>query len=206
MRRRVTALRVGLAHVARLLHVGADQPVDDGALADAGRPEQRARCGRARRRRARASMPSPLRGLRTCTGSRRPPRPPRRRAPARRRTRSGLVSRTTGVGAALARQQQVALEAARAEVGVERHDQEDDVHVGGDDLLVGDAAGHLAREPAAARQHVHDRRAVLVAPRPDHDPVADRRQLAAALGVVLQPARHDGLDLAVRPRRRGRGG
>ena len=35
MRGRVASLGIGLAHLARLLHVGADQAVDDRALADA---------------------------------------------------------------------------------------------------------------------------------------------------------------------------
>ena len=83
--------------LARLLHVGADQPVDDGALADAGRPQQRARPAGRRRRRAACSMPSPLRGLTTCTGSvAGHRRHVRQHGPARRRCRSGLVSSTTG--------------------------------------------------------------------------------------------------------------
>ena len=74
----------------------------------------------------------------------------------------GLGQQHDRLGAALARQQQIALEPPRAEVGVERHDDEHDVDVGGDDLLVGDVAGDLAREAAAARQHRDDRAAVLV--------------------------------------------
>src|SRR5207253_10052216 len=40
MRRRVTPARIGGAYFARLLNVRADEAIDDGALADAGRTEQ----------------------------------------------------------------------------------------------------------------------------------------------------------------------
>ena len=66
------------------------------------------------------------------------------------------------------------------------------------DLLVGDRAGHLPGEGAAAREHRDDGPLVLAFARPDRHPVADGRQLAAAPGAMLQPARDGRLALALR--------
>ena len=56
----------------------------------------------------------------------------------------GFREQHYGRGAALARQEQIPLETPQAEVGIERHDDEDDVDIGGDDLFVGHLPGHAA--------------------------------------------------------------
>ena len=53
-------------------------------------------------------------------------------------------------GAALARHQQVPLETTRVVVAIQSHDDEDDVDVGGDDLLAGRLAGRAPRERSCA--------------------------------------------------------
>ena len=96
--------------------------------------------------------------------------------------RSGLVRRMTGDGAALARHQQVPLETARVVVAIEAHDDEDDVHIGGDDLLAGRLAGRAPRERRAPRQDADDDRSILSGAgeqRPSRRPRATRRGCCA---------------------------
>jgi hypothetical protein len=102
-----------------------------------------------------------------------------------------------GRGSALARHEQIPFEPARAEIGVEPHDHEDHVDVGGHHLLVGDLTGHLPREAAPPRQHRHDVAVSGLATLAHDDPVADRRELGPARGVVLQPSGGGHLQLAV---------
>ena len=83
-------------------------------------------------------------------------------------------------GAAFVREQQIPLEAPNTEVGVEAHDDEDDVDVGGDHLFIGHRPSHPARERAAPRQHRDNRALVLIRPAAYGDPVTDSRQLAPA--------------------------
>ena len=61
-------------------------------------------------------------------------------------------------GAAFPRGHQIALDAARIEIVIEAGHQEDDVDVGGDDLLLGGIAGGAAREARRARQDGADPR------------------------------------------------
>ena len=165
-------LRVGRANVSRLLYVTTNEPIDDGALPYPGRPEQRsALAGRQILRNLvqaliefRADdMDGRVSGDDGDLGN------PRRNVVADVRLRQQHDWR----GAALTSQQQISLEPARAEVVVERHDDEHDVNVGGHDLFIRHMACHATREPTAARQHGDDRAAVFVGTLPDNDPVAD---------------------------------
>ena len=84
-------------------------------------------------------------------------------------------------GAAFVReQQQIPLEAPHAEVGVEPHDDEYDVDVGGDHLFIGHRPSHPARERAAPRQHRDNRAPFLIRLAAYGNPVTDSRQLAPA--------------------------
>src|SRR5262249_19560764 len=89
--------------------------------------------------------------------------------------------------AALPREREVALDAPDVVVRVEAADDEDDVDVGSDDLRLRLAAlggRALANERAPPREDGRDRRAILVLPSGDRDPVADRGMLVG----VPQPA------------------
>ena len=92
----------------------------------------------------------------------------------------GLGEKNDRRGAALARHQQVPLETTRVVVAIEAHDDEDDVDIGGDDLLAGRRSPAARRVKAAApRQDADDDRSILWT-LTNGDPVADRRQLRAA--------------------------
>jgi hypothetical protein len=58
-------------------------------------------------------------------------------------TQIGLREEDNSRGTALTRHQQVSLQPPEAEVMIQGHDNEDDVHVSGHHLLV----GHVARHP-----------------------------------------------------------
>ncbi len=109
----------------------------------------------------------------------------------------GLGQHDDRCGPALASEQQVALEATQREIGVEPHDDEDDVDIRGDHLLVGDLSGHLPGEPRAPRQHRDDRAAVLVGSPADGDPVAHGRKRGAVFRSVLEAAGSRRVELAV---------
>ena len=98
------------------------------------------------------------------------------------------------LGAALPGHHEIALQPARVEVVPERGDEEDDVDVGGDDLLVGLGPRDLARELRPAREDgmdqsgrksdpVADGGIVGPARRARAEPRRDLRALLAALGV-----------------------
>jgi hypothetical protein len=89
---------------------------------------------------------------------------------------------------ALVREQEVAFQAARIVVAVEAHHHEDGIDVGRDDLLLGDLAGDLPREPAAARQHRLDGAGGLAGRQLHPHPVSDGRELAALRRPVLEAA------------------
>src|SRR5687767_4187549 len=80
--------------------------------------------------------------------------------------------------AALPSHQEISLQPTNAEVVVQAHDDEDDVHVGGDDLLIGDVAGHTPRETAPTWQDGNDSAAVLVGTLAHDHPVTYGGQLA----------------------------
>ena len=79
---------------------------------------------------------------------------------------------------------------------VERHHGEDHVDIGGDDLLIGDVAGHPARKAAPAREHGDDGPAVFVGRFAKDDPITNDRQLTSTLGAVLETSGEHRLDLA----------
>ena len=89
--------------------------------------------------------------------------------------------------AALPGEREVALEAPEVQVLVDRGDDEDDVDVGGEDLLLRRLPGGLARELRAAREDGLDRPALLVGARCDGDPVADGREVGGRRSVVEAP-------------------
>ena len=62
---------------------------------------------------------------------------------------------------------------------VEPGDKEDDVDVGGDDLLLGGLAGGAAREALGAGRTALMRRVAVAGRRLDGDPVADRGEIGA---------------------------
>ena len=78
---------------------------------------------------------------------------------------------------ALPHERERPFQSARAEVGVERGDDEHRVHVRRDDLRVGPAARHLADERAAPRKHVPDRGRAFRRTSGGSDPVTDGREI-----------------------------
>ncbi len=109
----------------------------------------------------------------------------------------GLRQHDDRRGPALVRHHEVSLEPARVVVAIEPHHQEHDVNVGGDDLLLGELAGDLARELAAPRQERLDGPALLTGRLTDRDPVADRRQFVATRGAVQDATRMLDVQFAV---------
>ncbi len=106
--------------------------------------------------------------------------------------RSAFVSRTTGcapLSHASVRNRSIR---RMLKFSVETADDEDDVDVRRDDLRLRLGPRHLADERASPRQDRVDRRATLVRPRGDGQPVADGRMLF----VVAQAAGELGAQLA----------
>ena len=108
----------------------------------------------------------------------------------------GFVEDDDGAGSALFGDDEVAFEAADAEVVVEGDDDEHDVHVGGDDLLFGGLADLLTGEYRFAGQDLVDVGGLGV----EEDPIADGRRVgeelvegATALGAGGGP---EGVDAA----------
>src|ERR671923_995259 len=93
-----------------------------------------------------------------------------------------------GIGAALPRRREVALEPAQVEVPVEAGDDEDRVDVGGEHLLADDLERLLARERRSPRQDRLNGRTAALGVGAQHDPVARDRYGAAVLGLETQPA------------------
>ena len=108
----------------------------------------------------------------------------------------GLGEKNDRRGAALARHQQVPFETTRIVVAIESHDDEDDVDIGGNDLLAGWLASRAPREGGAPREDADDDRLILWT-LTNGDPVADGRQLRTTAGTMLQPSRGDGIHFAV---------
>ena len=105
----------------------------------------------------------------------------------------GLVENDDRLGARTPGQAEIALEPARVQVMVERGHDEQEVDVGGEDLLVGRP---VARCPAddcrAPGEETLDQPLTGVAGRLEHDPVADDGESGSPveLGVEAEPARH----------------
>ena len=113
----------------------------------------------------------------------------------------GLVEQDDRGRAAAPGHREVALEAAEVEVAVEARDDERHVDVRGEDLLAGEGgtvvAGAPAERGAAGEDGLDDDGAVAPGAGRRH-PVADRRQVAGAEGLVAEPARDDRLAVARR--------
>jgi hypothetical protein len=99
--------------------------------------------------------------------------------------------------AALAREQQITFEPPETEVGIERHDDEDDVDIGGHHLFIGDVPGGLTGKAAAPRQDRDDRAAWFAGTAAHDDPVTDSGQFAAEVGLMLEAPGQHRLELAV---------
>ena len=108
----------------------------------------------------------------------------------------GLGQQDDRLRAALPGGDQVALDPAEVEIGVEAGREEHRVDVGGDDLLAGRVACDLPREPTAPRQDREDRRAQLARPGTERDPVADGRVFDRGRRLVAQLPGHAGQELA----------
>ena len=91
------------------------------------------------------------------------------------------------LGAALAGEDQVPLEAAEVQVLVQRRDDEDDVEVRREHLLLGRLPRRLARELRTAGQDRDDRPRVLGRAGRDGDPVADDRQVGGGGRLLVEP-------------------
>ena len=186
----VPALAVGGAHLLRVLQVFADQPVDQGGLADARRAEQGdGGAGREVRREglqaaARLGADDKHRHV-GCDGGD-PGFQVRRVILGEVR----LVQQDDRLGAARPRGGQVALEAVQVVVAVERADKEHGVNVGRDDLLDFLKAGGLAGKLRPARQDGVDVDAGFLAHLRGHrHPVADGGEVGLGRSRVDELAR-----------------
>src|SRR5918996_1652898 len=177
VRRRVPALAV-LTDVCDVLPLAPQEPVDERRLPDTGRAEQRARAVALEVPRETVEAGSVRRAHDVDGDAERDRLHPRRRA-GDVVGQVALVEDDDRVGAAVPAGGQVTLEAAHVEVGAERAHEEDDVHVGGHDLLAR-PAGRLPREDRPARQESVDRGGVRIRRVADGHPVADRRQVGGA--------------------------
>ncbi len=168
--RRVTAAVV-VAHLARLLQVGAGERVHQRRLADAGGAEQHGG----------PVPPEPgAHVVEPCRGKRRH-REDGARTEGHRlglgQERRDVVDEVDlrqehdGLRTALPRHRQITLEAACVEVERQRLDQEGDVDVRREHLLARGVQRLLARQHRATWQHLLDERRFGTEP----DPVADRR-------------------------------
>jgi hypothetical protein len=79
-----------------------------------------------------------------------------------------FVEQDDGTGAALMREDKIAFETAGVVVAVESTDKEQQIHVGGEDLLAQALAWLLARELRAPGQDLGDNASLS-----QHDPIAD---------------------------------
>ena len=100
----------------------------------------------------------------------------------------GFAQEHLRCGATVFGQHQIALQPPRIVVAVEAHHDEDDVDIGGDDLLLGELAGGLAREVRPAWQDRFDGGRALAGPRADGNPVAHRSHGVPPGGLVQQLA------------------
>ena len=102
----------------------------------------------------------------------------------------GFVEENDGAGAALLGDDEVALDAALVEVAIEAADDEEDVDVGGEDLLFDCGAGLLAGEKGFAFEDVFDDGRAGA----EGDPVTDGWPEG---GVMAEFAADDGFEFAV---------
>ena len=177
----------------------ARQRIDEARLADAGAAEQHRRLARGEAFVQAPQVPRPVTAETTCTGT-----------PSATPLDLGLVRVAVLAqvrlgqhhhrgGAALPGGGQVALDAARVEVGVQRRDQEGHVDVGGDHLRRAATADRLAHEGAAARQQVVDGGAGLRGANRGGHPIAGHR-IGAGFGLMREAPRKLGGRFAHRGR------
>ena len=177
MRGGVAAARIALAHFAGLHPLDAEQGVGQRGLAGAGGADQHGGAARAAAMASSAATLSRILGV-DRDARRRPARRVRARRSASSTASASSARRLVGLGqhhhrldAAAAHQQQVALDAARIEVGIEAADDEHGVDVGGDQLLLVVLAGGAALDRACGAAAA--RRSCCAF---DQHPVADRRR------------------------------
>ena len=163
----VAALAVGLAHIGCALTCFAEQRVHDGGLAGAGRPDE-------------GGGLTGFGGLRdgfeasTLEGAEREDGNARRMTLGQANdvgdvsAEIGFVQQDDGTRAALMREDEIALQTAGVVIAIEPTDDEQEVHVRGEDLLAEALARLLAGELGAAGQHLGDDGSL-----PQDDPVAD---------------------------------
>ena len=196
LRRRVPAAAVAAPHLRGPLSFVAQQVVDDGRLADAGRADEGA--GPSRREMLPQGLdPAGAQGLDDVQGGLGGQGRGGGAAVVAVGAEVGLVEHEHRRGAAVPNGHEIALDAPEVEVAVEAAHQEHGVDVGGDELPAGRLAGRLAREAVAPGQHRLDGRAVAVRAGANGDPVADDRTGVGSGGPVAHPARDLGHHLAV---------
>ena len=116
------------------------------------------------------------------------------------RTRNGvgahvcLVEQDDRLGAAVAREQQVPLDAAQVELAVEPAHEEDDVDIRGDHLLPAVPPGLAPRETGPTGQHRADPGGTVLRVGLDRHPVADGGQLGRGARARPEPTGDDRLD------------
>jgi hypothetical protein len=185
--RGVAAPAVLLPDFERALSLFAEQRVDQRALADARRAEER---DRAASREIRVQRVEARAGARTDGVN--------RDASGNGGhlveddvevvAHVGLVEHHHGQRPALTRRHDVALDPSQAVVAVEPRHQEHGVEVGGDHLFLGHVASRLPRELAAPGEDRVDRGAVAGGAALERNPVADGRVLTTGRRAVPQPA------------------
>ena len=167
----VAALAVSLAHIGRALTGFAEQRVHDGRLSCAGRSDEGGGLTGFGGLGNRFQAPS-LEGAERKDGD------------AGRMTLGeandvcdvsaeiGFVQKDDGTRAALMREDEITLQTARVVIAIEPADDEEQVHVGGEDLLAEALARLLAGELGAAGQHLGDDGSL-----PQDDPVTHAWQI-----------------------------
>ena len=194
--RGVSAALVGRAHLARLLLLAAEEPVDQGGLADTGGAQERhraagreprhegfqplARLGRGHEHRHAGGDPLDLAAAGIDVGA-----------------QVGLVEQHDREGPALPGEDERPLDPPGVEVPVEAHHQEDRVHVGGQHLGDGAVPGRASDEGGAPGQQRLDDRPLSRLERAQGHPVADGGQARGPARLVAQAPGHggDGLTL-----------
>ena len=189
--RRVTALVIALAHGPGALEVVADQTVHERRLADAGGAQQGDGPARSQVRLDRVQLRVALRAHRH-NGSAASGCLDLVHHRVHVVAQVGLVEDDDRAGPAFVRGGQVPFQPAQAEVGVQPHHQEHRIDVCRDDLLVGLVARDFAGELAAPRQDGMDDGPSARDERPEHDPVANGRELPPRDNPVAEAASHGG--------------
>ena len=100
----------------------------------------------------------------------------------------GFVQNDHGLGAAFPCDGEIAFDAAQVEILIESGDEQHRVDVRREDLLRAGATHGSTRKLGAPRQHRMDISACFAGPNPHDDPIAHRREIRAANGIMQQLA------------------